>query len=81
MCMQNTEETIAKYTVHANMFRLGSTNPKNISRPWMLEKIDFFLYNILIFVNEIFFSSIFFSKVFKFTGKMQNVLNRKKNKI
>ena len=26
--MQNTEETIAKYAVDANLFRLGSTNPK-----------------------------------------------------
>ena len=28
-CMQNTEETFAKYAVDANLFRLGSTNPKN----------------------------------------------------
>ena len=27
-CMQNTEETIAKYAVDDNLFRLGSTNPK-----------------------------------------------------
>ena len=27
-CMQNTEESIAKYAIDANMFRLGSTNPK-----------------------------------------------------
>ena len=27
--MQNTEEIIAKYAVDANLFRLGSTNPKN----------------------------------------------------
>ena len=27
--MQNTEETIAKYAVDANLFRLGSANPKN----------------------------------------------------
>ena len=26
--MQNTEEIIAKYAVDANLFRLGSTNPK-----------------------------------------------------
>ena len=32
-CMQNTEETIAKYSVDANLFRLGSTNPKEISGP------------------------------------------------
>ena len=29
--MQNTEETIAKYAVDANLFRLGSTNPKKKS--------------------------------------------------
>jgi len=27
-CMQNTEETFAKYAVDANLFRLGSNNPK-----------------------------------------------------
>ena len=27
-CMQNTEETIAKYAVDANLFQLGFTNPK-----------------------------------------------------
>ena len=27
-CMQNTNETIAKYAVDDNLFRLGSTNPK-----------------------------------------------------
>ena len=27
-CMQNTEETVAKYAFDANLFRLGSTNPK-----------------------------------------------------
>ena len=27
-CMQNTEETIAKYTVDAKLFRLDSINPK-----------------------------------------------------
>ena len=27
-CLQNTEETIAKYVVDANLFRQGSTNPK-----------------------------------------------------
>ena len=31
-CMKNTEETIAKYDVDANLFRLGSTNPKKIPR-------------------------------------------------
>ena len=34
-CMQNTEETIAKYAVDANLFRLWSTNPKkNYLAPW-----------------------------------------------
>ena len=28
VCMQNTEETIAKYVVDANLFRLGSTTAK-----------------------------------------------------
>ena len=33
-CMQNTEQTIAKYAVNANMFRLGSINSKkNIKSP------------------------------------------------
>ena len=27
-CMQNNEETFAKYAVDANLFRLGSTNPR-----------------------------------------------------
>ena len=27
-CMQNTEKTTAKYAVDANLFELGSTNPK-----------------------------------------------------
>ena len=69
--IQNTEETIAKYTIDANLFRLGSTNPKKIPSPWMLfdgepsppPKI------------------IFFSKVFKFTWKIWNRPNRKKNQI
>ena len=29
-CIQNTEENIAKYAVEANLFQLGSTNPKKI---------------------------------------------------
>ena len=33
--MQSTEETIAKNAVDANLFQLGSTNPKKISSPWM----------------------------------------------
>ena len=36
-CMQDTEETIAKYAVDANLFRLGSTNPKKNIQP-----LDFF---------------------------------------
>ena len=33
LCMQNTEETIAKYAVDINLFQLGPTNPKkNIQR-------------------------------------------------
>ena len=31
--MQNTEETIAKYAVDGNPFRLGSTNPKKNMQP------------------------------------------------
>ena len=33
-CMQNTDETIAKYAIDANLFRLGSTKPKKNSSPW-----------------------------------------------
>ena len=29
-CMQNTKEIITKYVVDANVFRLGSTNPKKL---------------------------------------------------
>ena len=36
--MQNTEETIAKYAVGANLFGLGFTNPKKNIQP-----LDFFL--------------------------------------
>ena len=32
-CMENNEETIAKYAVDANLFRLGSTNPKKNMQP------------------------------------------------
>ena len=32
-CMQNTEETIAKYAVDANLFRFGSTDPKKNPAP------------------------------------------------
>ena len=35
---QNTEETITKYAVDANLSRLGSTNPKTNIQP-----LDFFL--------------------------------------
>ena len=79
-CMQNNEETIAKYAVDANLFRLGSTNPiKKISS---LKKITFFFFkNVSIFElidkKRIF---NFFSKVVKFTY-FQIRLNRKKNKI
>ena len=31
--MQNTEETIAKYAGDTNLFRLGSTNPKQNNQP------------------------------------------------
>ena len=31
--MQNNEETVAKYAVDVNLFRLGSTNPKKNSQP------------------------------------------------
>ena len=36
VCMHTHEKTIAKYAVDANLFRLGSINPKKISSPWML---------------------------------------------
>ena len=75
--MQNTEETIAKYAVDANLLRLGSTNPKkNIqtlgvfwwrAKSPTTEKIDFFS-------NVSLYKQFFFSKVFKFTREMQNVL-------
>ena len=39
--MQKTEETIAKYAVDANLFWLGSTNPKKIIQP-----LDFFLVSL-----------------------------------
>ena len=32
--MQNIEYTIAKYAVDANLFRLGSTNPKKNIQAW-----------------------------------------------
>ena len=32
-CMQINEETFAKYTLDANLFRLGSTNPKKNIQP------------------------------------------------
>ena len=54
-CMQNTEETIAKYAVDANLHQFFFSK--------MLEKNQFFF------------------KVFKFTGKMRNRLERKKNQI
>ena len=37
-CMQNTEETIAKYAVDANLFQLGSSNPEKNIQP-----LDFIL--------------------------------------
>ena len=33
LCMQNSEEIIAKYAVDANLFQLGSTNPKKNLAP------------------------------------------------
>ena len=39
--MQNTEEIIVKYAVDAKLFRLGSTNPKTKSYPWIFF-IEFF---------------------------------------
>ena len=32
-CVETNEETIAKYAVDANLFPLGSTNPKRIIQP------------------------------------------------
>ena len=60
--MQNTEETIAKYIVDANLFRLWSTNPKKkITRPWMFfggrrsppPKKTFFFKNVYTFKKKI----------------------------
>ena len=64
-CMQNTEETIAKYDVDANLLRLGSTKHKK-----NIQALDAFLWgakpptkkNVLIFLKKK--NS---SKVFKFT--------------
>ena len=78
--MQNTEETITKYAVDANLFRLGSTNPKNIypvpgcflvgsEVHHKKIKLHFFsLKNVYIFEQKHYFSEIYiFLKVFKFT--------------
>ena len=65
--MQNTEETIAKYAVDANLLRLGSTNPKkNIqtlgvfwwrAKSPTTEKIDFFS-NVSLYKQFFFFKSV-----------------------
>ena len=71
--MQETEDTIAKYAVDTNLFRLGSTNPKKNWFFFLQKCSNIFKKN----KNPIFF----FSKVFKFTWKKRNRLNRKKNQI
>ena len=45
LCMQNTEETIAKYAVE---FRLGSTSPKKNIQPLDLKKklCDIYIFDI-----------------------------------
>ena len=51
-CMQNTEESMAKYAVDANLFRLGSNNTKKISRPWNFsvggEAIKMALFSVMV---------------------------------
>ena len=76
-----------------NLFRLGSTNPKKKSQTldavWWGAKLptkkkdilNFFFQKCSNIFNQIFFSPFFFSKVFKFTWKIRNRLNRKKNHI
>ena len=59
--MQNTEETIAKYVVDANLFRLSSTNSKKkYPAPGFFMHLLFFKKNFYI-QNKDFFSTIFFS--------------------
>ena len=68
------------YAVDTNLFRLGSTNPKKIPRPWILFGAG--LSSPPEKKNVIFFFEFFFSKMFKyFTCKIRNRLNRKKNQI
>ena len=79
------------YAVDTSLFRLGSTNPKKILRVWMLfggrrrpdqKKLNFFFFkNNQTFSNKFFFPIFFLSKVFKFTWKVRNRLNRRKNQI
>ena len=58
---------LTKYAVHANLFRLRSTNP-NKNRIFFFQMLNIWTKNIY----------ISFSKAFKFTWKMQNL---KKNQI
>ena len=75
---------LAKYAGYADLFRIGSTEPKKIFPDLICclvgsegpkKKCTFFekCSNI--------FEQIFFSKVLKFTWKMRNRLNQKENKI
>ena len=52
-CMQNTEEIIEKYTVDANLFRLGSINPKKKIQPLL-----FFQYSTKKLFLHFFFKSV-----------------------
>ena len=63
--MKNTEETIAKYSINTNLFQLGSTNPKKISRPCIYKFLFFKNVSILISIKKKLY--FYFSKLFKIT--------------
>ena len=58
--MQKTDEIIAKYAIDANLFRLGSPNPKKNcqtldafwwrSKPHTKKKIELFFSNIFVYL-------------------------------
>ena len=56
--MQNTEEIIEKYAVDANLFRLGSTNPKKNIQSLDFSIEIFFFYIFSIFEPNFFFRSV-----------------------
>ena len=71
--MQNTEETITEYAVDAaNLFRLGSTNPKKYPGPRCFQIFEFIFSKMFQTFNIL---TIFFLQ------KLRNRLNRKKNQI